>query len=95
VGLDRGDGLEPTYFAMKIIPTLCTAVFTTRSDDIPSTCSGRMPQCLDRGTVTLQSEWAWIDGELVRLVLGRIEGVVGIAIVYRSAQEARPKSDGL
>jgi OmpW family len=69
---------------------------TTRTEDIPAECTHSVPQCLDSGTLTLESQWAWSGGQSIRLAMGRIEGVVRIGIVYRGGAAAvRPKVDGL
>ncbi len=70
----------------------------SRAEDVPTVCTTTgVGQCLSRGVMTLESRWSWAEPRSsIRLVLGQIEGAVGIGIVYRGTREApKPNSDAL
>ncbi|APR83936.1 Hypothetical protein A7982_09285 [Minicystis rosea] len=70
---------------------------TARADEIAPECTSQLPVCLDRGNASMESKWHWAGGQSIRLALGRIDGEVGIGIVYRDGTQdgPKPKADGL
>ncbi len=89
ISLEDVDRAEWTSAYTRILAKLARkhGAPTRVSDELPESCFGRIPQCLDQGEMKRDARWQWSDGPSIRLVMGRVEGPVGIGIVYHAGRE--------
>jgi hypothetical protein len=96
--LDEQDkaGWVQRYLSLRTALVKKYGAVTGRTEDVPEACAHAIADCVARGTTTFESKWVWDEGASIRLVLGRFEGITGVAIAYRSKPETlKPKLDGL
>jgi hypothetical protein len=69
----------------------------SKSTALTDDCSDNLRACLDAGDRSLEAWWRWSDGHAIHLVLGRVEGDPGLAVVYedRAQKKGQPKLEGL